>query len=189
MWLPTTFADTKSLRYLLEFMILLCSLVYLFSFICKFIQQHFSTLQSDGLLSWGHLLCRSCLCVVMRSADDCVKTKAKQVSCMIMNTNCMWQVWMLCRQIGCKVTVLLFIYFLATNYFWILVEGLYLHSLIFMAFRSDSKYLWGFIFIGWGEEQTCNFLHHFYHKTIYFFLCWHLSLLQILFLIMQIEFG
>lgn len=54
-------------------------------------------------------------------------------------------------QMGCKVTVLLFIYFLATNYYWILVEGLYLHSLIFMAFLSDTKYLWGFTLIGWGE--------------------------------------
>ena len=63
-----------------------------------------------------------------------------------------------CHQIGCKVTVLLFIYFLATNYYWILVEGLYLHSLIFMAFRSDSRYLWGFTLIGWGEwkENTCT---------------------------------
>lgn len=47
--------------------------------------------------------------------------------------------------------MLLFIYFLATNYYWILVEGLYLHSLIFMAFYSDTKYLWGFTLIGWGE--------------------------------------
>uniref|UniRef100_A0A672G6U5 Parathyroid hormone 2 receptor a n=1 Tax=Salarias fasciatus TaxID=181472 RepID=A0A672G6U5_SALFA len=58
------------------------------------------------------------------------------------------------QYIGCKVTVLLFIYFLATNYYWILVEGLYLHCLIFMAFRSDSKYLWGFTLIGWGNH-TC----------------------------------
>lgn len=55
---------------------------------------------------------------------------------------------------GCKVTVLLFIYFLATNYYWILVEGLYLHSLIFMAFLSDTKYLWGFTLIGWGEYEA-----------------------------------
>lgn len=63
--------------------------------------------------------------------------------------------FVLCRlcQIGCKLTVLFFIYFLATNYYWILVEGLYLHSLIFMAFRSDSKYLWGFTLIGWGESN------------------------------------
>uniref|UniRef100_A0A8C1GZK0 Parathyroid hormone 2 receptor b n=1 Tax=Cyprinus carpio TaxID=7962 RepID=A0A8C1GZK0_CYPCA len=54
------------------------------------------------------------------------------------------------QYVGCKITVLFFIYFLATNYYWILVEGLYLHSLIFMAFFSDSKYLWGFTLIGWG---------------------------------------
>lgn len=55
-----------------------------------------------------------------------------------------------CSQIGCKVAVTLFLYFLATNYYWILVEGLYLHSLIFMTFFSDRKYLWGFTLIGWG---------------------------------------
>lgn len=67
------------------------------------------------------------------------------------NYYCWLLAFMFCYQVGCKVTVLLFIYFLATNYFWILVEGLYLHSLIFMAFGSDSKYLWAFIFIGWGQ--------------------------------------
>lgn len=55
-----------------------------------------------------------------------------------------------CSQIGCKIAVTLFLYFLATNYYWILVEGLYLHSLIFMTFFSDRKYLWGFTLIGWG---------------------------------------
>uniref|UniRef100_A0A8C4S9U4 Parathyroid hormone 1 receptor n=1 Tax=Erpetoichthys calabaricus TaxID=27687 RepID=A0A8C4S9U4_ERPCA len=52
---------------------------------------------------------------------------------------------------GCKVAVTFFLYFLATNYYWILVEGLYLHSLIFMTFFSDRKYLWGFTLIGWGK--------------------------------------
>lgn len=73
---------------------------------------------------------------------------------------------MFCYQIGCKVTVLLFIYFLATNYYWILVEGLYLHSLIFMAFRSDSRYLWGLILIGWGRWQKYSFLISY--KTVQF---------------------
>ncbi|TKS79713.1 Parathyroid hormone/parathyroid hormone-related peptide receptor PTH/PTHrP type I receptor [Collichthys lucidus] len=55
--------------------------------------------------------------------------------------------------IGCKVVVTLFMYFLATNYYWILVEGLYLHSLIFMTFFSDRKYLWGFTLIGWERSD------------------------------------
>ncbi|KAM7081890.1 parathyroid hormone/parathyroid hormone-related peptide receptor-like [Ciconia maguari] len=56
----------------------------------------------------------------------------------------------LCPQVGCKVVVTLFLYFLATNHYWILVEGLYLHSLIFMAFLSNKNYLWVLIIIGWG---------------------------------------
>ncbi|KAL7977795.1 hypothetical protein Chor_010747 [Crotalus horridus] len=54
-------------------------------------------------------------------------------------------------QVGCKLVVTLFLYFLATSYYWILVEGLYLHSLIFMAFFSEKKYLCGFTLFGWGE--------------------------------------
>uniref|UniRef100_A0A8B9BWN8 Parathyroid hormone/parathyroid hormone-related peptide receptor n=1 Tax=Anser brachyrhynchus TaxID=132585 RepID=A0A8B9BWN8_9AVES len=57
----------------------------------------------------------------------------------------------LCPQVGCKVVVTLFLYFLATNHYWILVEGLYLHSLIFMAFLSNKSYLWVLIIIGWGK--------------------------------------
>ncbi|XP_028821879.1 parathyroid hormone 3 receptor [Denticeps clupeoides] len=52
--------------------------------------------------------------------------------------------------VGCKVAVTFFLYFLATNHYWILVEGLYLHSLIFMAFLSDRSYLWALTIIGWG---------------------------------------
>lgn len=60
----------------------------------------------------------------------------------------------LCPQVGCKVVVTLFLYFLATNHYWILVEGLYLHSLIFMAFLSNKNYLWVLIIIGWGEHRA-----------------------------------
>lgn len=57
-------------------------------------------------------------------------------------------------QAGCKAAVTFFLYFLATNHYWILVEGLYLHSLIFMAFLSDKNYLWALIIIGWGTVIT-----------------------------------
>ncbi|XP_034142591.1 parathyroid hormone 2 receptor a [Esox lucius] len=79
------------------------------------------------------------------------------------------------QYIGCKVTVLLFIYFLATNYYWILVEGLYLHSLIFMAFLSDSKYLWGFILIGWGVPGLFVAAWAVVRATLADGRCWELS--------------
>lgn len=52
----------------------------------------------------------------------------------------------------------LFLYFLATNHYWILVEGLYLHSLIFMAFLSDKSYLWALTIIGWGKLVKWDYL-------------------------------
>ncbi|KAK2514024.1 Pth1r [Columba guinea] len=67
--------------------------------------------------------------------------------------------------VGCKVAVIFFLYFLATNYYWILVEGLYLHSLIFMAFFSEKKYLWGFTLFGWGKSWLLLMAE----------LCWDLS--------------
>lgn len=51
---------------------------------------------------------------------------------------------------GCKLVMTLYHYLFATNYYWILVEALYLHSLIFVAFFSDKKYLWRFTLTGWG---------------------------------------
>ncbi|XP_033966364.1 parathyroid hormone 2 receptor a [Pseudochaenichthys georgianus] len=79
------------------------------------------------------------------------------------------------QYIGCKFVVVLFIYFLATNYYWMLVEGLYLHSLIFMAFRSDSKYLWGFILIGWGVPAVFVAVWAIVRATLADVRCWEFS--------------
>ncbi|XP_043944563.1 parathyroid hormone/parathyroid hormone-related peptide receptor-like [Protopterus annectens] len=54
------------------------------------------------------------------------------------------------RKVSCKFVLTLFLYFLETNYLWILVEGLYLFILIFVALFPDKKYLWGFTLFGWG---------------------------------------
>ncbi|XP_078703654.1 parathyroid hormone/parathyroid hormone-related peptide receptor-like [Branchiostoma floridae x Branchiostoma belcheri] len=55
---------------------------------------------------------------------------------------------------GCKVVQTIFMYFMATNYFWILVEGLYLHNLIFVSVFSERKFFYGFIAIGWVFPLT-----------------------------------
>ncbi|OCT61373.1 parathyroid hormone 2 receptor [Xenopus laevis] len=79
------------------------------------------------------------------------------------------------QYVGCKITVVMFIYFLATNYYWILVEGLYLHSLIFVAFFSDTKYLWGFTLIGWGFPAVFVVIWAVARATLADARCWELS--------------
>ncbi|XP_063780585.1 parathyroid hormone/parathyroid hormone-related peptide receptor [Pseudophryne corroboree] len=77
--------------------------------------------------------------------------------------------------VGCKVAVTFFLYFLATNYYWILVEGLYLHCLIFMAFFSDKKYLWGFTLFGWGVPAVFVTIWARERATFADTACWDLS--------------
>ncbi|XP_051059179.1 parathyroid hormone/parathyroid hormone-related peptide receptor isoform X3 [Phodopus roborovskii] len=76
---------------------------------------------------------------------------------------------------GCRVAVTFFLYFLATNYYWILVEGLYLHSLIFMAFFSEKKYLWGFTIFGWGLPAVFVAVWVGVRATLANTGCWDLS--------------
>uniref|UniRef100_A0ABM5EM02 Parathyroid hormone 2 receptor n=1 Tax=Pogona vitticeps TaxID=103695 RepID=A0ABM5EM02_9SAUR len=79
------------------------------------------------------------------------------------------------QYVWCKIAVVMFIYFLATNYYWILVEGLYLHSLIFVAFFSDTKYLWGFTLAGWGFPGIFVVAWAVVRATVADARCWELS--------------
>nr|XP_048685615.1 parathyroid hormone/parathyroid hormone-related peptide receptor-like [Caretta caretta] len=77
--------------------------------------------------------------------------------------------------VGCKVVVTLFLYFLATNHYWILVEGLYLHSLIFMAFLSNKNYLWVLTIIGWGLPAVFVSVWASVRASLADTQCWDLS--------------
>ncbi|XP_076236933.1 vasoactive intestinal polypeptide receptor 2 isoform X2 [Calliopsis andreniformis] len=51
----------------------------------------------------------------------------------------------------CKAFTSLWQYFILANYFWILMEGLYLHNLVFLALFTDvNSSIVGYVCLGWG---------------------------------------
>uniref|UniRef100_H2SPB9 Vasoactive intestinal peptide receptor 2 n=1 Tax=Takifugu rubripes TaxID=31033 RepID=H2SPB9_TAKRU len=52
---------------------------------------------------------------------------------------------------GCKTSLVFFQYFIMANFFWLLVEGLYLHTLLVVIF-SENRHFIVYLFIGWGSQ-------------------------------------
>ncbi|XP_016897804.1 vasoactive intestinal polypeptide receptor 2 isoform X2 [Cynoglossus semilaevis] len=51
--------------------------------------------------------------------------------------------------VGCKASLVFLQYFIMANFFWLLVEALYLHTLLIAIF-SENKHFVFYTFIGWG---------------------------------------
>ncbi|XP_076046949.1 uncharacterized protein LOC143028556 isoform X2 [Oratosquilla oratoria] len=56
---------------------------------------------------------------------------------------------------SCKLMICVWQYFILANYSWILMEGLYLHNLIFMALFTDSSAITMYVVLGWGLPLVC----------------------------------
>uniref|UniRef100_A0A3Q2NYI4 Growth hormone releasing hormone receptor b n=1 Tax=Fundulus heteroclitus TaxID=8078 RepID=A0A3Q2NYI4_FUNHE len=52
--------------------------------------------------------------------------------------------------VTCKSAVAFFQFSILANYFWLLVEGMYLQTLLALTFVFQKKYFWWYILIGWG---------------------------------------
>ncbi|XP_069778278.1 corticotropin-releasing factor receptor 2 isoform X2 [Narcine bancroftii] len=49
----------------------------------------------------------------------------------------------------CRLVITIYNYFVVTNFFWMFVEGCYLHTAIVMTYSTDKMRKWKFLFIGW----------------------------------------
>uniref|UniRef100_A0A667ZDD3 Corticotropin releasing hormone receptor 2 n=1 Tax=Myripristis murdjan TaxID=586833 RepID=A0A667ZDD3_9TELE len=49
----------------------------------------------------------------------------------------------------CRLITTIYNYFVVTNFFWMFVEGCYLHTAIVMTYSTDKLRKWVFLFIGW----------------------------------------
>lgn len=54
------------------------------------------------------------------------------------------QIWV------CEALVISYHYLQSTNFFWMFVEGLYLHVILVWTYSADKLRLWHFLLIGWG---------------------------------------
>lgn len=52
---------------------------------------------------------------------------------------------------NCKAAITFFQYSVLANFYWLLVEGMYLQTLLLLTFTSDKRYICWYILIGWGE--------------------------------------
>lgn len=54
-------------------------------------------------------------------------------------------------QASCKLLMFAHLYLLSCNYFWMLCEGIYLHTLIVVAVFAEKQHLIWYYLLGWGE--------------------------------------
>jgi len=59
-------------------------------------------------------------------------------------------------QVKCKASIAFVQYSVLANFYWLLVEGMYLQTLLLLTFTSDRSYIWWYILIGWGEPWDPN---------------------------------
>lgn len=55
-------------------------------------------------------------------------------------------------QVNCKILVVLTQYTSTSAYFWMLCEGIYLHTLIIVAVFVGEQQLFWYYILGWGES-------------------------------------
>lgn len=54
----------------------------------------------------------------------------------------------------CRSAMVMMQYSVMANNYWLLVEGIYLHSLLVITVFSEKKYFYVYLAIGWGKNHN-----------------------------------
>lgn len=62
---------------------------------------------------------------------------------------------LLCQAVTwCRGAMVMMQYSVMANNYWLLVEGIYLHSLLVITVFSEKKYFYIYLVIGWGTNHN-----------------------------------
>ncbi|XP_004646310.1 calcitonin receptor [Octodon degus] len=74
--------------------------------------------------------------------------------------------------VSCKILQFFHQYMMACNYFWMLCEGIYLHTLIVVSVFNEEKNLRWYYFLGWGFPLVPTVTHAITRALYYNDNCW-----------------
>ncbi|XP_026093053.1 calcitonin gene-related peptide type 1 receptor-like [Carassius auratus] len=78
-------------------------------------------------------------------------------------------------QIGCKLLASIMLYTFCSNYFWMLCEGIYLHTLIIVAVFVGEQQLGWYYVLGWGFPVIPAVLHAVARLLFHDDRCWTMN--------------
>ncbi|CAN9498331.1 unnamed protein product [Ophioblennius macclurei] len=84
---------------------------------------------------------------------------------------------------SCKLVMFVHLYLLSCNYFWMLCEGIYLHTLIVVAVFAEKQHLVWYYLLGWGFPLVPAVIHSIARHCYYNDKCWVSSNTSLLYII------
>ncbi|MBN3293550.1 CALRL protein, partial [Polypterus senegalus] len=85
--------------------------------------------------------------------------------------------------VSCKMSQFVHLYLMGCNYFWMLCEGIYLHTLIVVAVFAEKQHLMWYYLLGWGFPLIPASMHAIARSLYYNDNCWISSETHLLYII------
>ncbi|XP_014847082.1 PREDICTED: calcitonin gene-related peptide type 1 receptor [Poecilia mexicana] len=89
----------------------------------------------------------------------------------------------LSSQGSCKILAFVQMYIMSCNYFWMLCEGIYLHTLIVVAVFAEKQHLMWYYLLGWGFPLVPAVIYSIARTCYYNDKCWVSSATSLLYII------